>query len=337
MISLHGPHGPVDHAGLMAGGGLPEHAVWIDLLDPTEEEARQVEAATGLRVPSRAALSEVESSSRLRRLKSGGLSLSSPMITFDRTDLALKPLGFVLTKEHLVTIRFADLRSYDTVKTRVAEHDGDCTTSIDIFLLVIEELVDGLADTLEEMSSDLGSLSTRIFDFDPAARAGSDNGSRGSPKRRDLALRRLLRSIGRQGKSLAKVRASLLGLERIVPFVKDSCPQMLGADAEESPRFDTLSRDIDSLDEFETRQSETLQFLLDAALGLINIEQNNAFRVLTVVSVVGIPPTLIASMYGMNFKHMPELEWAYGYPYGLALIALSALIPILIFRVKGWV
>ena len=76
--------------------------------------------------------------------------------------------------------------------------------------------------------------------------------------------------------------------------------------------------------------------LLDAALGLINIEQNNTFRVLTVVSVVGIPPTLVASMYGMNFKNMPELSWAYGYPYGLALIVVSALAPVLYFRLKGW-
>ena len=335
MISLHGPCGPVDHAGLKAGETMPAEAVWIDLVDPTSQEARLVEDTTGIRVPSRAALSEVQSSSRLRRLKNGGLSLSAPMITFDRMDLALKPLGFLLTREHLVTVRFHELRAYETVKKRVAEQDGDCATSLEIFLLVIEELVDNLADTLEEMSSDLGKLSTRIFDFDPVARPANGKEGERSPKRRDLALRRLLRAIGRQGKSLAKVRASLLGLERIVPFVKDTCPQALGA--EDNPVFDTLSRDIASLDEFETRQSETLQFLLDAALGLINIEQNNAFRILTVVSVVGVPPTLIASMYGMNFKYMPELEWAYGYPYGLALIAITGLIPLVIFRVKGWI
>ena len=333
MISLHGSNGPVAFDGAR-DRALPADAVWLDLVDPTADEAAFVERTTGIRVPSRAALSEVESSSRLRRLKIGGLSLSAPMITFDHADLALKPLGFLMTRDHLVTVRFHDLRAYEAVKTRVAEHDGDCANSTEIFLLLIEELVDNLADTLEEMSSDLGTLSNRIFDFDPSAKPRSRKDDVRAPKRRDLALRRLLRAIGRQGKSLSKVRASLLGLERIVPFVKDECPNALGVKA--APRFDTLSRDIASLDEFETRQSETLQFLLDAALGLINIEQNNAFRVLTVVSVVGVPPTLIASMYGMNFKHMPELEWAYGYPYGLALIALSALIPILAFRIKGW-
>ena len=335
MISLHGPHGPVDPAGLKDGAADPARAIWIDLTDPSAEEAGAVEAATGIRVPSRAALSEVESSSRLRRLKGGGLSLSAPMITFERMNLALKPIGFVLTREHLVTIRFHELRAYETVKIRIVEHDGDCATSLEVFLLVVEELVDNLADVLEEMSGDLGRLSTRIFDFDTGARPGAREDDVRAPKRRDLALRRLLHAIGRQGKSLAKVRASLLGLERIVSFVKESCPQVLGAEHTD-PRFDILARDIDSLDEFETRQSETLQFLLDATLGLINIEQNNAFRVLTVVSVVGVPPTLIASMYGMNFKHMPELDWAYGYPYGLALIAISALIPVILFKVKGW-
>ena len=313
---------------------MPAEAVWIDLHDPTAEEAQLVEDATGIRVPSRAALSEVESSSRLRRLKSGGLSLSTPMITFSRLDLSLKPLGFLLTTERLVTVRFHDLRAFDAVRTRVCEQDGACTTSLEVFIRLVEELVDNLADTLEEMSSDLGRLSTRIFEFEAKGRRET-NGADRVPKRRSAGLLQLLRAIGRQGKSLAKVRASLLGLGRIVPFVRDTCPQAVGAD--QDPHLDTLWRDIASLDEVETRQSETLQFLLNAALGLINIEQNDAFRILTVVSVVGVPPTLIASMYGMNFKNMPELEWAYGFPFGLPLIAVTALIPLVLFRVKGWI
>ena len=333
MMSLTGPNGPIDPAAPTPGGPLPAGAIWIDLDDPTAQEAEAVEAATGIRVPSRAALSEVEQSSRLRRLKSGGLSLSTPMITFKRMDLSLKPLGFVITRDHLVTIRFHELRSFAAVKQRVAEQDGDCATSLDLFLLILEELVDNLADMLEEMSGGLGQLSSRIFDFDTKGGVNENEGR--APKRRDMALRRLLRAIGRQGKSLAKIRASLLGLERIVKFVKDACPLALGA--QQNPRFDTLANDIASLDEFETRQSETLQFLLDATLGLISIEQNNAFRILTVVSVVGIPPTLVASIYGMNFKDMPELDWAWGYPFGLVLIGLTAVLPALFFRWRGWI
>ncbi|MGT2477779.1 CorA family divalent cation transporter [Methylobacterium oryzae CBMB20] len=154
------------------------------------------------------------------------------------------------------------------------------------------------------------------------------------PRRRDLALRRILRGISNRGKVLGKIRASLLGLERIVPFVAAACD---GLGLPEDARFETIKRDIESLDEFETRLAENVQFLLDAALGLITIEQNNVFRVLTVVSVVGVPPTLIASIYGMNFKHMP------GTGLGAristtrsALILLSAVAPIVYFHIRGW-
>ncbi|KAB1070861.1 CorA family divalent cation transporter [Methylobacterium planeticum] len=332
MLRLHGPEGAVDHASLPVGGSLPAHAIWIDLNDPSVEEAERVEAQTGLRVPSRQALSEVESSSRLRRLKQG-LSLSTPMITFDQADSQLKPLGFVLTKDRLITVRFHDLRAFAEVEKRIATGDGPCANSTEVFLLLMEELVDSLADALEDMGADLDALSTRIFDFDVRARPGRP-GDKPQPRRRDLALRRILRGIGRRGKALGKIRSSLLGLERIVPFVAAECESFTEGEAD--ARFETIRRDIASLDEFETRLSENVQFLLDAALGLISIEQNNVFRVLTVVSVVGVPPTLIASMYGMNFKHMPELDWIYGYPYGLSLITLSALVPIVFFKIKGW-
>ncbi|WP_342164824.1 magnesium transporter CorA family protein [Methylobacterium sp. SD21] len=309
---------------------LKKHgAVWIDLFDPSAEEVAAVEKETGLRIPTRAALSEVETSSRLRRLK-GGLSLSTPMITFEQADSQLKPLGFLLTKDHLVTVRFHDLRAYGHAAQRLSEEEaGD---PAETFIVLLEELVDSLADALEEMAADLDSLSSRIFDFDvrgPSARRMEEP----PPRRRDIALRRILRAISRRGKVLGKVRASLLGLERILPFVSSACD---GLELNDDGRFETIRRDIESLDEFETRLAENVQFLLDAALGLINIEQNNVFRVLTVVSVVGVPPTLIASIYGMNFKNMPELDWAYGYPYALGLIFLSAVMPIIYFRIRGW-
>ena len=327
MLSLHGPEGPLD---IEPGGRIPDGAVWLDLNDPTPDEAAAVEASTGLRVPSRAALAEVENSSRLRRLK-GGLSLSTPMITFERSDSQLKPLGLMLTKDHLVTIRFHELRGFASAAKRIAEGDGSVSPS-EVFLVVLEELVDNLADALEDMATELDTLSSRIFDFDVR---GPDRRRLESPppRRRDLALRRILHGISRRGKALGKIRASLLGLERIVPFVSAACD---GLGLPEDGRFETIKRDIESLDEFETRLAENVQFLLDAALGLINIEQNNVFRVLTVVSVVGVPPTLIASMYGMNFKHMPELDWTYGYAYALTLIVVSALAPIIYFRMRGW-
>ncbi|WP_457106697.1 CorA family divalent cation transporter [Methylobacterium sp. P5_C11] len=327
MLSLHGPEGSLAPD---LGGAIPADAVWLDLKDPSSEEAAAVEAATGLRIPSREALAEVETSSRLRRVKAG-FSVSTPMITFERSDSQLKPLGFLLSKDRLVTVRFHDLRAFDSAGKRIADGDGSVTPS-EVFLVILEELVDSLADALEDMGSDLDSLSTRIFDFDVR---GAERRRLESPppRRRDLALRRILRGISNRGKVLGKIRASLLGLERIIPFVAAACD---GIGLPDDTRFETIKRDIESLDEFETRLAENVQFLLDAALGLITIEQNNVFRVLTVVSVVGVPPTLIASIYGMNFKHMPELDWTLGYPYALGLILFSAVAPMIYFRIRGW-
>jgi magnesium transporter len=341
MITLHGSEGVVAEGQACAAHPLPAHGTWLDLEDPSEAETALAEAATGLRVPSRAALSEVQNSRRLNRRKDA-FYLSTPMVSFRDDDLTLRPLGFVLTPERLLTVRFQPLAAFDTVKARQAERDGPAS-SVATFLALHEELIDRMADTLETMSDELDSLSTRIFTFDTSANGhGRTEASAPknfapknfAPKRRDLALRRLLRAIGQRGKALAKLRASLLGLGRILPYVAGEAEGWLKP--EEKARFESLRLDVASLDEFETRLSETVQFLLDATLGLINMEQNNTFRVLTVVSVIGIPPTLMASVYGMNFKHMPELDWTFGYPFGLAVIGLSALIPALYFKLKGW-
>jgi magnesium transporter len=335
MITLHGSEGVVAEGQACAAQPLPPQGTWLDLDDPSEAETALAEAVTGLSVPSRAALSEVQNSRRLNRRRDA-FYLSTPMISFRDDDLTLRPLGFVLTRERLLTVRFQPLAAFDTVKARQAERDGPAS-SVETFLALVEELVDRLADALETMSDELDSLSTRIFTFDVSANgSGRQEAAAKSfaPKRRDLALRRLLRAIGRRGKGLAKLRASLLGLGRILPYVAAEAETWLTP--EEKGRFESLRLDLASLDEFETRLSETVQFLLDATLGLINMEQNNTFRVLTVVSVIGIPPTLMASVYGMNFKHMPELDWALGYPFGLAVIGASALAPMIYFKLKGW-
>ncbi len=331
MITLHGPEGVVAEGQACAARPLPPHGTWLDLEDPSEAETSLAEAVTGLAVPSRQALSEVQNSRRLNRRRDA-FYLSTPMVSFRDDDLTLRPLGFVLTPERLLTVRFQPLAAFDTVKARQAERDGPAS-SVETFLALVEELIDRMADSLETMSDELDSLSTRIFTFDTSAN-GHGRRDASAPKRRDLALRRLLRAIGRRGKALAKLRASLLGLGRILPYVAGETEGWLRP--EEKARFESLRLDVASLDEFETRLSETVQFLLDATLGLINMEQNNTFRVLTVVSVIGIPPTLMASVYGMNFKHMPELDWTFGYPFGLAVIAASALIPAVYFKLKGW-
>jgi magnesium transporter len=147
-------------------------------------------------------------------------------------------------------------------------------------------------------------------------------------------LKLILRRVGHNGDLASKIRDSLLGIARIVPFVLTLAADWLPAEVK--PRLETLRQDVASLNDYDAHLVNKVQLLLDATLGLINIDQNNIIKVLTIVSVVGVPPTLVASMYGMNFKYMPELNWAWGYPYGLALITLSAILPLLWFKWRGW-
>ena len=309
------------------GAGIPPDAVWIDLLDPSDDEKAAIEHATGLSVPTHQQLREVESSSRLRR-EGGSLYLSLPLVHRDANRRPrITSVGFLLTKAHLVTIRFEELKAFEVCRKRVTAGDVCHPSSSGIFTTLLESIVDRLADVLEEVGEDLDEAAEEVFGRETEPRLRR-------PKIQGQRLRVNLRRVGRQRQLLSKIRATLLGIGRLVPYVEEEAGAWLPDDTRH--RFQVLARDVDSLDEYEGHLSDKVQFLLDADLGLINIEQNDTFRVLTVVSVVGIPPTLVASMYGMNFKNMPELNWTYGYAWGLGLIVLSALAPLVWFRIKGW-
>ena len=192
----------------------------------------------------------------------------------------------------------------------------------------MEMIVDQLADVLERIGGELDAMSHQVFT------RGLGSGGSGRPKRANAALAKLLRTVGANGELISKVSESLLGLSRMVPFLNGKAREWMTPDF--GARLDTVGQDTRSLREFEEHLSNKTQFMLDTLLGLANIEQNNVFRVLTVVSVVGIPPTFFASLYGMNFKGMPELDWPHGYAYGLTVIAISGLAPAIWFKVKGW-
>lgn len=307
---------------------LPSDVVWIDLLQPEPGEISFVERTTGLAVPSLDELSEIESSSRLRA-RDGALYLSVPLIYRPEPDQPIStPVGFVLTRDRLITVRFAELPSFTSLADRTIPPDGPRLTSTGVFSDLLEAIVDRLADALERSASELDSLSHRLFRMGPA----------GPLRRRrsvgEADLRVILRRVGHNGDLASKIRDSLLGIARIVPFVSTLAVDWLPAEAK--PRLETLRQDIASLNDYDAHLVNKVQLLLDATLGLINIDQNNIIKVLTIVSVVGVPPTLVASMYGMNFKNMPELDWAWGYPYGLTVIALSAILPLLWFKWRGW-
>jgi magnesium transporter len=304
---------------------LPSEVIWIDLLDPTDEEKGFVESRTHIQVPTMQALSEIEASSRLQ-VSRGVIYLSTPILArSDTPEAFLSPVGFILSPTVLVTVRFAKLSSFDQVAEQI-HHDPSLATNVGVFTALLEAIVDRGADVLEELRSELDQISRKVFRGNPAHRSHT--------VRSTDALRMTLSAVGAIGERVSQARDVLLGVGRIASFARDIGEEWLTPGFR--VRLRAVLKDVASLNEYEAHLSGKVQFLLDAVLGYITIEQNDLFKVLTIASVVGIPPTLIAGLYGMNFKFMPELDWVWGYPFGLALILISALIPLIWFKWRGW-
>ncbi len=324
------PAPPAPTPGTLAAPAVPASllhagALWIDMLEPDEAIRHEVQAITGLRVPSREDLSEIESSSRHYR-DGDALFLAVPnLVRGEGGDARISPVGFVLAPDRLLTIRFSPLPAFETYAARCRAGTNADRTSISILLGLAETLIDRIADVLEREGEELDAVSRRIF-------RPADIG-RIRPRRTEAELRALLRNVGRAGDLISKLRDTLLGLGRIIPFILANAAWIT---PQEKTRFKILRTDIASLADYDGHLAGKVQFLLEATLGFIGIEQNNIIRVLTIVSVVGVPPTFFASLWGMNYRNMPELDWAWGYPLALLVIILSAVLPIVWFRVRGW-
>ncbi len=331
MLVLHSlGRAPLADAAIdLSSDSLPADVLWLDLMRPEADERAFVERIAGVRVPSIEDLSEIESSSRLRRQRDV-LYLSAPLVTRSNAgESSAVPVGFILTKRHLITVRFEDVDAVRAFAEQLRKPEGIHPSSGGVFVGLLEEIVDGAADVLERVGSELGAVSRRVFGAETRRVTQPRR-----PGRESNDLRAILRRVGRNGDLASDIRDSLLTIGRIVPFVAKFAAEWMPSELK--PRLETLEQDVTSLNDYEAHLTNKVQLVLDATLGLINIEQNNIIKVLTVVSVVGVPPTLIASMYGMNFRHMPELDWAWGYPYAIALIAISALAPLAWFKWRGW-
>ena len=297
---------------------------WIDLINPTEDEIAAIREQHGIIVPSRRALEKIEASSRLKA-ENDLLTMSAPLISGTRTDhWEVAPVGFVLSPKMLVTVRFAEIESFQAVTKEIGSAKE--LTSAGVFVRLLEAVVDRAADHLERASQAVNDTSQQVFFDEPKHKRLSHDTAN---------LRHLMRKIGQASDRVSRVRYAFLSIGRMAEFALNRCSPKLDGQVRE--RLEAVCRDIASLDEFEASLSNRIQLLQDSAAGFISIEQNDVVKVLTVVSVVGVPPVLIVGIYGMNFKFMPELSWRLGYPYALVLILLSIVLPLLWFKWRDWI
>ena len=303
---------------------IPEHATWLDAQSPTSDEVAFLQRALGVTPPALERMSEIESTSRLYRMKDA-VCVTLPLPHRDPDGIvSAHPLALIVTPKALLTVSYQALKPCEPEFQAGLGVDRSHPNSIGATIAVLESIVDHLADELELLTARLNENSRKIF---------AKQTTRSAPGRSQM-LKSLIPEIGRQREYSSLLEESLLTLSRALPFLESELAARLTP--ETHARLQRIDRDVQSLSSHEGRMSEKAQFMLDASLGLIGVEQNDIFKVLTIVSVIGIPPTLIASMYGMNFKNIPEYDWSWGYQYGLALIFTSALVPLIWFKWKRW-
>ncbi len=292
----------------LASGGR-----WFDLHESTDEERQQVEKELGFALPPRESIVEIELSSRVQR-RSGGIVLNIPRFCIGADEAA--PLGFVLTPTLLVT---EHTRQHRVLQKIAAELDAKpVQSSVDLWLRMVERITDELADRLEMLEAEVADAARRVF----------------QPSENETTLKPELRRVGEIGSQMARMHNSVLGVIRITSHLKQAAPDWF--EASDVSRNESVYADVKSLHEFEEQLGDRIQFLLDGVLGQINIDQNEIMKVMAIASIVGIPPTVLVGVWGMNFHNMPELDWHYGYGISLALIVASAALPLLWFRRKGW-
>jgi magnesium transporter len=304
----------------------PDDVVWIDLFEPSPEDKQAVETLLGLEIPTRQEMAEIEESARLYE-ENGALVMTAVVICGAGEGRPFRTqVTFVLTRTHLVSLRYADPAPFRTFEARFQRQPEVYVTSDRIFVSLLESIVERAADVLELVAADLNEVSTRLFiEEEPQHRRS---------KSIEDELQALIRRLGRKNMMVSILRESLLSLSRLVPFVRQGAGDWLtnGNPA----RLKQLDRDLRSLTAYEGQLSSEIVYLHDATLGLINLDQNRIIKVFSVAAVLFLPPTVVGTIYGMNFEAMPELKWFFGYPFALGLMILSAVLPYHWFKRKGW-
>jgi len=274
-------------------------------------------------VPTREEQQEIEVSSRLYQENGAHFMTATALYLSDQAEAKTTPISFILAGNRLITVRYAEPRAFTIFAARCNRSEPDLKSGSAVLIGLIETIIDRLADFIERIQGEVDALSHSIFEI------------KGGVASRQRRFDVLLRAIGREGEVASKARESAHSLGRLLTFLAHAANERK-EDKLLQARIRTAARDVNSLTDHATFLSGKIIFLLDATLGMINIQQNDIIKIFSVAAVVFLPPTLLASIYGMNFHHMPELNWMLGYPIALILMVLAAVLPYIYFKRKGW-
>ena len=306
---------PVD-----VGSAIPAEAVWIDLLHPTDEEMTFVDVKLSLDVPTEEDMQEIEVSSRLY-VEDDAVYMTAAMVTqADTPAPQVVPVTFVLADHRLLTLRYAEPTPFRHFASEARRHSLPCASGEEVLAGLLDAIIDRIADLLERVQTDIDTLSREIFP------------STDVKKKRDYNA--VLRNIGRSHALISQLRESLVSFGRLVSFIARPSTEKRPKSTERA--FKTIARDLAALSDHAGFIANNTSFILNATLGLINNEQTGIIKIFSVAAVVFLPPTLIASIYGMNFEFMPELVWSFGYPMSIGLMVLCAVLPYVFFKYRGW-
>jgi magnesium transporter len=302
---------------------LPENTVWIDMVRPTPEEDRAVERLAGIAVPTREDMQEIEISSRLY-IENGARYMTATLMCHSDTDMPrTTAVTFILAGHRLVTVRYDQPKPFALVEAKLGRSCAPGISGEMVLMELLDAVIDRCADILERAGSEIDQVSHDIFEPEAERHGHAKQYSR------------ILIEIGRKGDLTSKVRESLVSIGRVVTFMS-AVIEGVKWSKDMREQLKTMQRDVASLTDHASYLSSKITFTLDAMLGVVNLEQNNIIKLFSVMAVVLMPPTLIASIYGMNFKAMPELDWPHGYPIALVMMLIAAIVPYWIFKWKKW-
>jgi len=315
-------NGGLKGTAIAEGGEIPAGSLWLDLLNPTVEERRAVDRYLGMEMPTRPEMEEIEVSSRLYQ-EDGGFFMTALVLSQVETDRPIADVvTFVLAHDKLITVRYIDPQPFRTFAARIDRGVVSAGKPEAVLMGILDVIIDRTADVLERLGSEVEAVSKDIFETDAAQTIG----------RRDFQA--VLRTLGRKHDLTGKMRESLLTINRMLTFLSPVLDAKANKDVKAHVK--TLTRDVQSLQDHTSYLTGKLSYLQDATLGLINNEQNNIIKIMSVAAMVFLPPTLFASIWGMNFAHMPELRSPLGYPIAIIIMIVSAVLPYVWFKRRGW-